>query len=191
MVAPQSKTIIFDLLRTVSKVPFHYQELPNTLDLEAWVRAMAILSLSGNGRMSGSSRFDSVVAMRPRSAKDECRVLFQSLAFESQELLTNSQNSDVEPIMHSKTQSMSGLEEEEIDGYCYIDVSAENPYLTDLIDVLTSSQEYRRPFASVARAFFKDVAGRFPVSQMPLSQLRMSRSDLLQLTKFILAFQQA
>ena len=190
-VTPKAETLLFSLLRKVSRIPFPDPELPKSLDLEAYTRAMAILSQCGNGPMSEGARDDSYIGMRVRSTKDECRLLFQSLAFEYSELPTDSLNSNTEQVMRSKVGSSPDSESEEVDGYWYIDVSTENPYFTDLVDTLTTNQPYQKPLAPAARVFFKDIARRFTLPQTSLSRLRISRSDVLHLVEFLLAFQQA
>ena len=191
-IVPEVKSVLFGLLRSVSRVPFYHPEVSNSLDLGAFIRAMAILSLPSNGPMSEPARFDSVNSMRKRSLKDQHRVLFQNLASEHSEFAaSHNQNTSAEPTVHPKAPWLSDLDSEDVQSFWYIDVSSENPYLTDLIDTLTSIQPCQRRFASVARVFFKDIAERFLLPQTPLSRLRISRSDVLYLVEFFLTFQQA
>lgn len=127
---PGIEAILFNLFRKTAVVPFQSRTPPATLDLDAYTRAASILARLGVGGPLGSGEEDSDwVVMRRRTKEDDYRVLFQGLS-----------SADLASPTTEPGTALS-LEAQPENKFAYIDVSAEDPYVTDLADVLTTTTQ--------------------------------------------------
>jgi hypothetical protein len=145
--------ILFDILAYTSSLPFPSPTPPAHLNLDALIRAVAILT-PGLNPLSKGDESSNYVTSRRRTQQDARRILFQGLASP----VPNIEEKPSTP----ETGDAIGRNSEQF----FIDVSTEDPRTTDLLDALVVSQPEQTPYTSnVARCFFKDVAATLLTAQ--------------------------
>ena len=145
--------ILFDMLSYTSSLPFPSPSTPIHLNLDALILGVAILTPGLNPLSKGDESSNYVVSRR-RTEQDARRIVFQALA---------ARGSHVEdkPSTPKAGDAISCSSEQ-----FFIDVSAEDPQTTDLLDALVVSQPEQTPYTSnVARCFFKGVAATLLTAQ--------------------------
>jgi hypothetical protein len=144
--------ILFDMLSYTSSLPFPSTTAPIHLNLDALMLGVAILTPGLNPLSKGDESSNYVVSRR-RTEQDARRIVFQALA------ARGSHVEDKPPTPQARA-AISRSEQ------FFIDVSAEDPQTTDLLDALVASQPEQTPYTSnVARCFFKGVAATLLTAQ--------------------------
>ena len=144
--------ILFDMLSYTSSLPFLSTTAPIHLNLDALILGIAILTPGLNPLSKGDESSNYVVSRR-RTEQDARRIVFQALA-------AHGSHVEDKPSTLQAGDAISRSEQ------FFIDVSAEDPQTTDLLDALVASQPEQTPYTSnVARCFFKGVAATLLTAQ--------------------------
>lgn len=162
-------------------------EVPSTLTYGDLARAVAIL-LPEKSPLNRPSFQDPFVIRRERTTVDDRRLLFRSLAVSTQELPSDGQTvSNDAPLFDAPlSEDFTNMEPSSY----FVDVSAEDEDVTDILDVLAATQPGQgRGVAQVPRAWFAEVAETLSGSKVKLNQLRIPRPRMLILLKFLLITQ--
>ena len=145
--------ILFDMLSYTSSLPFPSTTTPIHLNLDALILGVAILTPGLNPLSKGDESSNYVVSRR-RTEQDARRIVFQALA-------TRGSHVEDKPSTPKARDAISRSSEQ-----FFIDVSAEDPQTTDILDALVASQPEQVPYISnVARCFFKGVAATLLTTQ--------------------------
>jgi len=173
--------ILFDMLSYTSSLPFPSPTTPTHLNLDALILGVAILTPDLNPLSKGDESSNYVVSRR-RTEQDARRIVFQALA---------ARGSHIEDMPSTpKAGDATSRSSEQF----FIDVSAEDPQTTDLLDALVVSQPEQTPYTSnVARSFFKGVAATLLTAQTQqretLYSQQVSKERFRAVLKLTLAFQ--
>jgi len=142
------------MLSYASSLPFAFTTTPIHLNLDALILGVAILTPDLNPLSKGDASSNYVVSRR-RTEQDARRIVFQALA---------ARGSHVEdkPSTPKAGDAITRCSEQ-----IFLDVSAEDPQTTDLLDALVVSQPEQTPYTSnVARCFFKGIAATLLTAQV-------------------------
>lgn len=156
------------------------------LTLEGLSRAVTLLNEKRDPLSKGSRVGQCMIISRGRTRKDRRRMLFRSLASQ----IRDSGAEDVEAWRAPSLEEE--VEEERLHdlGYhrsSFMDVSAEDPEITDLLDILTTTQPDQAPgLLMTARAAFGPIAATLPRSHTKIDHLRIPQADLLVVLKLLL-----
>ena len=171
--------ILFEMLSYTSSLPFPSPTTPTHLNLDALILGVAILTPDLNPLSRGDESSNYVVSRR-RTEQDARRIVFQALAARGSHVEDKPSTPKAgNAISHSSEQF-------------FIDVSAEDPQTTDLLDALVVSQPEQTPYTTnVARCFFKAVAATLLTAQTKqletLHSQRVSKESFRAVLKLMLA----
>ena len=176
--------ILFASITYLAAIPFPINPLP-VLTLEGLSRAVTLL-IEKRDPLSQGERVGGWMISRERTRRDHRRIVFQSLA-------SQTRDSKAEDVKAWRKPSLKDDLEEDLlynagfhsDGF--IDVSAEDPEITDLLDALTTAQPDQEPgIIMVARAAFRPIATTLPRSHVKMDDLQIPQASLLVVLKLLL-----
>lgn len=180
----EAAPILFASINYHAAVPFPIYPLP-LLTLEGLSRAVTLLIENRDPLSLGVCQGGWVVS-RQRTRRDQRRMVFQSLA-------SQTRDSGAENVKAWRNPSLEDDVEEDrlLDRGFYrcwfIDISVEDPEITDLLDALTTTQPDQEPgLMMTARAAFGPIAETLPRSNIKLDHLRIPQANLLVVLKLLL-----
>ena len=171
--------ILFQMIAHCSQIPFvNYAEgsrrLPDALTYDQLLRGVATQLPEKNPLSRGGNLDDHWMLSRKWTKADYLKRAFQGLAYlNAGSVAGRSPDSSIYPGPRSET-----------DDY-YVDVSAEDPEMTDMLDTLSATPPGNR-HTMAPRAWYKPVAESLIDRLTSLKDLSVRKSDLLAVIKLIL-----
>ena len=177
--------ILFAAITYHAAVPFAMNPLP-MLTLDGLLRAVTLLNENRDPLSTGSRVGQCMIISRGRTRRDQRRMVFRSLA-------SQTRDSGAEDVEAWRTPSREDdMEEDRLynrgsDSDYFIDVTAEDPEITDLLDILTITQPDQAPgLLMTARAAFGPIAATLPRSRTKIDHLRIPQAEFLVVLKLLL-----